>query len=185
MHVAVYGVEEELLAVDALPAKEHLAFRIKVVHFTGNLLETGQAVAVCIEVIGISVNCLEFALTVGTVLISIFYAAGSFDKSGCVRVSGGESSRGVARRYGCRRALHLRSDMIIQSVVELVGDLVDDVSAAVLDTCVDRAHISLAGDADVACFHSECEHAVIACTVDIAGILEVVDRSLHPAAAKR
>jgi len=72
--------------------------------------------------------------------------------------------------------------VIIQRVVELIGDLVDNVSAAVFDIGRDGTHIALAGDADMTGFDTESDHAVIAGTVYVARALEVVDRSLDPSA---
>ena len=74
--------------------------------------------------------------------------------------------------------------MIIQCVVELISDLIYNVSITVFDAGSDRAHVSFAGDTDVARFHCKSEHSVVSGAVDIAGILEVIDRSLHPAASK-
>ena len=184
MHVTVDRVKVVFLAVNSLPAQEHLALRVKIVEFSVDLPGTGLAVTVGVEVVSITVDLLEFALAVRAVLVAVFYAAGSLDKLCSVTISCRKGSRGVSSRHCRRGALHLSGDMIIQRVVELVSDLVYNVSFTVFDIGSDGAHVSLACDTDVACFHGEGEHAVVSGAVDIACILEVIDRCLHPAAAE-
>ena len=184
VYMTVDGVKVEFLSVDTLPSQVHSAFGVKIVQLSVDTLPACQTVSVRVEIIDIAVNGLEFVLAVGAVFIAVFDAARSLDESGCVRVPFGKSGCRIARRYRCRCRLHFGGDMIIQRVVELIRYRVDDVAAAVLDIGRHRTHVSLAGNADMPGLDGKSEHAVVSCAVNIAGILEVVDRRLHPSAAK-
>ena len=182
--MSVFGVKIVLLAVNALPAKEHFSVCAEVVPLVVKLLPACRHDSVFVKIVNVAVDILEFAYAEGTVSVAVFIARGSLDELGRVGISCGKRSSGVFRGNGGSGASHSLCDVVIQSVIELVIDRVDDIAFAVLNVDVDAVHISLAGNTDVACLHCESEHAIVSCAVNIASILEVVDRSLHPAAAE-
>ena len=185
VHIAACGIKIILLAVDPLPAQQHDTVSIKIVSLAVDRPEAGHTVSVFIEIVRVAVDLLEFACAVGTVFIAELDTVRGLNKLGDIGISFRKRSIGIACRNSCGRTLHGRGNVIIQSVIELIVNSVDHISGAVFDLNIDGVHVSLAGNADMACLDCEGKHSVVSGAVDITGVFEIVDRSLDPAASER
>ena len=185
VHMTVYRIKQVFFAVNSLPAKQHDAVGIEVVSLAVNCSETGYTVSVLIKIVCLAIDLLELTRAVRAILIAVFDSAGGLDELGNICIPFRQSCGGIVRRNSCRGALHARCDDVVQSVVKLIVYGIDDLSRTVFDLDVHGIHISLAGNTDMTGLDGEGEHSVVSGAVYIAGVFEIIDRGLNPAAAER
>ena len=182
--MAVDRIKEIFLAVDALPAQEHPAVGIKVIGLFVDRSKAGHSITACIKIVSITADLLELVGRIASVCVPVFIAFIKLDEFSSKHIALGKSSDGIGGRY-CRCCLfHLAGDMIVQRIVKLIIDCIDKRSAGVVYVRGDRDHIPFACYTDMSCFDREGKHTIVTRTVNVAEFLEVVDRSLHPAAAE-